>query len=197
VALILKENMKHIAIILFLIFISCKNESKTKSETQTETESENVIDKSVSEMWNNYIASNPEFKDEEIPEFDFFHNNKEDAHRLAELTINGKKKASSGLFSLYKKYNVDLPKVGTKKIITNFNGKEKAIIENKSVDTIPFNKISQDYAELDMGTEIEALKKWKKAHWDFFESFLEEIGEQPTEKMLIVCVRFETIWTEK
>lgn len=189
--------MKHIAIILFLIFISCKNESKTKSETQTETESENVIDKSVSEMWNNYIASNPEFKDEEIPEFDFFHNNKEDAHRLAELTINGKKKASSGLFSLYKKYNVDLPKVGTKKIITNFNGKEKAIIENKSVDTIPFNKISQDYAELDMGTEIEALKKWKKAHWDFFESFLEEIGEQPTEKMLIVCVRFETIWTEK
>jgi uncharacterized protein YhfF len=197
VALILKENMKHIAIILFLIFISCKNESKTKSETQTETESENVIDKSVSEMWNNYIASNPEFKDEEIPEFDFFHNNKEDAHRLAELTINGKKKASSGLFSLYKKYNVDLPKVGTKKIITNFNGKEKAIIENKSVDTIPFNKISQDYAELDMGTDIEALKKWKKAHWDFFESFLEEIGEQPTEKMLIVCVRFETIWTEK
>ena len=195
--------MKHLTIILFLIFISCKNESKTKiqTETQTETEmvteSENVIDKSVSEMWKNYIESNPKFKGEEIPESDFFHNNREDANRLAELTLNGKKKASSGLYSLYKQYNVDLPKVGTKQIITNFDGKAQAIIENKNVDTIPFNKISKDYAELDMGTDIKPLEKWKKAHWDFFEGFLEESGEKPTEEMLIVCVRFETIWTKK
>lgn len=97
---------------------------------------------------------------------------------------------------MYKQYNVDLPKVGTKQIITDFDGKAQAIIENKSVDTIPFNKISKDYAELDMGTDSEPLKKWKKAHWDFFESFLKESGEKPTEEMLIVCVRFETIWTK-
>jgi uncharacterized protein YhfF len=84
-----------------------------------------------------------------------------------------------------------------KQIVTDFDGKAKAIIENISVDTIPFNKISKDYAELDMGTTIEPLEKWKKAHWDFFESFLEESGAQPTEEMLIVCVRFETIWPEK
>ena len=178
--------MKHLTIILFLIFISCKNETKTQTE--------NGINKSVSEMWNNYMESNPEVKDKEIPEFDFFHNNREDAHRLAELTLNGKKKASSGLYSLYKQYNVDLPKVGTKQIITDFDGKAKAIIENTSVDTIPFNKIPKVYAELDMGTDIEPLEKWKKAHWDFFESFLKESGEKPTKEMLIVCVRFETIW---
>lgn len=193
--------MKHLTIILFLIFMSCKNEPKTKTETEIETETkmdvENGIDKSVYEMWNNYIESNPEFKDEKIPESEFFHNNKEDANRLAKLTLNGKKKASSGLLSLYKQYNVDLPKVGTKQIITDFDGKAKAIIENVSVDTIPFNKISKEYAELDMGTDIEPLEKWKKAHWDFFESFLEESGEKPTEKMLMVCVRFKTIWTEK
>jgi len=195
--------MKCLTIILFLIFISCKNESKTKPEiqtetqTETETESENVIDESVSEMWNNYIEANPELKDEEIPESDFFHNNREDANRLAELTLNGKKKASSGLYSLYKQYNVDLPKVGTKQIVTDFDGKAKAIIENTSVDTIPFNEISKDYAELDMGTDVDPLEKWKKAHWDFFESFLKENGEKPTEDMLVVCVRFETIWPEK
>lgn len=193
--------MKYLILVLFLIFISCKNESKTKTETQAETttemESENGIDKSVSEMWNNYIESNPEFKDEEIPESDFFHNNREDANQLAELTLNGKKKASSGLYTLYKQYEVDLPKVGTKQIITDFDGKAQVIIENRSVDTIPFNKISEKYAELDMGTDIEPLEKWKKAHWDFFEGFLKESGEKPTEEMLIVCVRFDTIWTEK
>ena len=195
--------MKHLIIVLFFIFISCKNETKSKTEiisqteTQEETDSENKIDKSVSEMWNNYVESNPEFKDHEIPESEFFHNNKEDANRLAELTLNGKKKASSGLLSLYKQYNVELPKAGTKQIITDFDGKAKAIIENISVDTIPFNEISKEYAELDMGTDIEPLEKWKKAHWDFFESFLKESGEKPKEEMLIVCVRFETIWTKK
>lgn len=181
---------------LFVFFLSCKTDEKTKSEVVNEkqTETLNGIGKSPLEMWTDFTQSNPEYKKEEIPESDFFHNNKEDANRLAELTLTGKKRATSGLYSLYQHYNADLPNVGTKQILTDFEGKAKAIIENISVDTIPFNMISKEYAELDMGTDIEPLKKWKKAHWDFFESFLEESGEKPTEEMLIVCVRFEKIW---
>ena len=192
--------MRHISIFLFLILVGCKNENKNRSEIGTDnqsemtTETEDGIDKSVSEMWNNFTESNPEFKNDEIPESDFFHNNEADANRLAELTLTGKKRASSGLHSLYQQYNVDLPTVGAKQIVTDFNGKAKAIIENVSVDTIPFNKISKEYAELDMGTDIEPLEKWKKAHWDFFESFLKENGEKPTEDMLIVAVEFKKIW---
>lgn len=195
--------MNYLTIILLLIFISCKSgakketDIKTEIEMKSESETEGDMDKTVYEMWNNYIESNPEFKTQEIPESDFFHNNREDANRLAELTLNGKKKATSSLFSLYEQYDIDLPKVGTKQIVTDFDGKAKAIIENKSVDTIPFNKISEYYAELDMGTNIEPLKKWKKAHWDFFEGFLKESGKKPTEEMLMVCVTFETIWTGK
>ncbi|WP_339657850.1 hypothetical protein [uncultured Maribacter sp.] len=55
-----------------MIFISCKNKSKTKTATETK----NRIDQSVYEMWSGYIESNPELKDEEIPESDLFHNNK-------------------------------------------------------------------------------------------------------------------------
>lgn len=203
--LILKKlTMRHFTLVLILVFASCKNETKTKIETETESEivtekqveSENGVDKSVSEMWKNFIELNPEFKNEKIPESDFFHNNREDANRLAELTKKGKKQASSGLYSLYKQYDVDLPKVGTKQIVTDFDGKAKVIIENVSVDTIPFNKISKEYAELDMGTNIEPLEKWKKAHWGFFENFLKESGEKPTEEMLIVAVKFKKIWTE-
>ena len=191
VAINTEKIMKHLTIILFLILISCK------SETKTETKTENGIDKTVYEMWNNYTKSNPKFKNNEIPESWHFHNNEEDANRLAELTLNGKKKASSGLYSWYEEANADLPKIGTKHIITDFDGKARAIIEIKKVDTIPFNQISKDYAEMDMGTKIEPLKKWKKAHWDFFASVMEESGEKPTEEMLVVCERFETIWTEK
>ena len=45
-----------------------------------------------------------------------------------------------------------------------------------------------------MGTTIEPLKKWKKAHWDFFTSTMQDSGEKPTEDMLVVCEIFEVIW---
>ena len=191
--------MRNLTILLFLIFIGCKNGTKSdgKKITESETKTENGIEQSVSEMWTDYTESNSQLKNSEIPENEYFHDNEKDADRLAELTLNDKKKASSGLYSLYKHYQVDLPKVGKKLIITDFDGNAKAIIETTSVDTIPFKKISEDYAELDMGTNIEPLEKWKKAHWEFFAGAMEEIGEKPTEEMLVVCEKFKRIWPEK
>ena len=186
-----------------MILVSCKNQPKTESEkehkveTKTDTETENGIDKSVYEMWDNFTDLNPQFKKDELPDSHPYHNNEYDANRLAELIVNGKKKASSNLYFWYKEANADLSKIGTKSIVTDFNGKARAIIEIKKVDTIPFNQIHKEYAELDMGTNIEPLKKWKKAHWDFFENALKQSGEKPTEEMLIVCEWFETIWPKK
>ncbi|WP_290696340.1 hypothetical protein [Lacinutrix sp.] len=42
------------------------------TETEYELETENRIDKSVSGMWSNFTKSNPKFKNEEIPQSDFF-----------------------------------------------------------------------------------------------------------------------------
>lgn len=189
--LIQLEPMKYIIIILLVILSSCKN------ITKTEKANENGIDNSVTEMWNNYIKSNSEFATNEMPEAESFHNNKEDADRLADLILKEKKKAGSSMYSLYEKYSVDLPEVGTKQIVTDFDGQAIAIIEIVKVDTIPFNQISTAYAELDMGTNIAPLEKWKKAHWNFFESFMTEDDDKLTEDMLIVCTWFETIWPTK
>lgn len=155
------------------------------------------IDASVYEMWDNFTKANPEFDKNQLPEAWHFHNNKEDANRLAKLIVSGEKRASSNLYFWYAEANADFQKIGSKHIITDFDGKAKAIIEIKKIDTIPFHKITSEYAALDMGTKIEPLTKWKKAHWDFFEKALKESGEKPTENMLIVCEWFDTIWTEK
>ena len=186
-----KNTMRYIAIILFSILVGCKNETKTKSVPESK------IDKSVYEMWHSFTESNPELKQHKMPESWFFHYNEEEANRLAELIVSGKKRAGSSLYFWYEEAKADLPPVGTKHIITDFDGKAKAIIEIKKVDTIPFNKIPKDYAEMDMGTKIEPLKKWRKAHWDFFMTEMGQSGESPTEDMLIVCEIFETIWTER
>ena len=183
--------MRNFTIICFLLFVSCK------SDTKTELKTDDGIDRTVYELWQSFTESNPEFKDTEMPESWFFHNNEKDANRLAELIVKGKKKAGSGLYEWYEEADADLPIIGTKHIITDFDGKARAIIEIRKVDTIRFNQISKEYAELDMGTKIEALKKWKKAHWDFFANAMKESGTNPTKDMLIVCEQFETIWTEK
>lgn len=169
---------------LILFLLCCKNETNFTSEENN----------SVVEIWKNYLEANPKLKDKSLPDSWFFHNNKADANRLGKLVLIGKKKAGSGLYSWYKDANADLPKLGTKHIITNFNGKALAIIEIRKVDTIPFNKISKDYASLDMGTSDQPLEKWRKAHWDFFESTLKEHAKTPTDNTLVVCEWFETVW---
>lgn len=113
------------------------------------------------------------------------------------MILNGKKQAGSTPYFFYEQANADLPKTGTKSIVTDFHGKALAIIEIKKVDTIPFYQISREYAAMDMGTDIEPLQKWKKAHWDFFTAVMEENGAKPSEEMLVVCEIFETIWPEK
>lgn len=178
--------MRLTSIFLFLMLICCKSETKNDPDTEIAVES----------MWTSFKKAHPEAQEEQ-PESYFFHDNKEDADRLAKLILDGKKKAGSGLYMWYKEAKAPLPEVGTKIIVTNFEGIPLAIIETTKVDTIPFNKVSSSYAQMDMGTEIDALNKWKKAHWDFFANAMEESGEQPTETMLIVCERFKTIWPEK
>ena len=179
--------MRYIGILALLLVVSCK------SEKQNET----TIDKTVSNMWGDFIKSNPESADEEIPESWFFHNNEKDADRLAGLTLQGKKQASSGLYYWYEQADADLPKVGTKHIVTDFKGKAKAIIEIIRVDTVPFKEITKEYAELDMGTNKEPLEKWKEALWEFFSNAMIENGQKPSEDMLVVCEWFDTIWPMK
>lgn len=191
--------MRHITIILFLFFISCKTDKKNEINSQAEKElvTENRIDKTVYEMWNDFTESNPEFKKDELPDTDFFDEDEIEAERFAKLILNKKKQTSSGLYIWYKEANIGLPKIGTKLIVTNLNGEARAIIETKKVDTIPFNQITKDYAELDMGTNIKPLEKWKKAHWKFFANTLDENGQKVTDEVLVVCEWFETIWPKK
>ncbi|WP_396596243.1 ASCH domain-containing protein [Dokdonia sp. R86516] len=190
--------MKIAITLLLLISIGCKNEAPTRKVTASlqEEQTQEHIDSSVSAMWRDFKQAHSEYANEPQPNADFFHDNKEDANRLAGLTVLGKKQASSSLYFLYKKYGVDLPQAEDLQIITNFEGKAQAIIKTKTVDTVAYNDISKAYAILDMGTAFNALGQWEKAHQAFFESYTKESGVKTIDSMLIVCETFETIWTK-
>ena len=73
------NKIKFSILFLILILLSCKSESKPTREDD--------IDTSVYDMWNAFKASNPEFKNEDLPDSDFFHDNEVDANRLAKLGL--------------------------------------------------------------------------------------------------------------
>jgi len=190
--------MKQLLLLVLLCFLSCdyfeKPTTEEQTETTTKTDTENAVDISVTQMWEDYTVANPNEATSERPESWFFHNNKADADRLGKLVAAGKKQAGSGLYIWYEEASAPLPESGTKHIITDFDGKALAIIETRKVDTIPFNKITAEYASLDMGTDEQPLEKWKKAHSDFFTMALAESNDTFLEDMLVVCEYFETIW---
>jgi len=120
-------------------------------------------------MWNDYTTSNSGIENIEMPDSWHFYNKRENANRLTKVTSTGKKRAITKLYSWYENDNMELDKIEAKHIIIVFDGKAQAIIDIKKIDTIPFNPISTEYAARDMNTDIEPLKKWKKAHWTFFQ----------------------------
>lgn len=183
--------MKNLTFIVILLFLSCKPTPKTEVASETE------IDPSVYKMWEDFTQANTAFKDNEMPESMYFHDNQKDADRLAALVVEGKKTASSGLYAWYQEACADLPAVGTQNIITNYDGTAHVIIETVQVDTVPFNQISAAYAAMDMGTKVDALAQWKKAHRVFFQYALEESDQRFSEDMLVVCEIFKIVWPQE
>jgi len=84
---------------------------------------------------------------------------------------------------------------GTLAAIIDGSGNARCIIETLSVTPTPFNQVDEQFA-YDEGEGDRTLEWWRKAHWDFFSRTLPRIGKQPSEDMILLCERFQVIYTE-
>ncbi|CAL2074552.1 ASCH domain-containing protein [Tenacibaculum sp. 190524A02b] len=171
-----------------LLFCSCKNKETKQNKMEVK------IDRSVIELWEDFLANNPSFKNVTMPDSWFFCDNEKDANECAQLVVDGIKQATSTSLWWYETNNEPLPKKGDIYIITDWNGKGKAIIQTTVIEQVPYNKITQEYAEIE-GEGDKSLEYWKKVHWDYYSREMKIKNEKPTEDMLIVCEQFKTIWT--
>ena len=154
------------------------------------------IHPSVNQMWEDFIKENNEYKSHEMPESWYFCDNKMDANECADLVVNKVKQATSTSLWWYEKNNERLPKSNDIYIVTDWDGMAKAIIRTTKVNKVPFNHITKHYAEIE-GEGNKSLEYWKKIHWDYFTREMKPFGAMPSEKMIIVCEQFETIWDIK
>ena len=149
---------------------------------------------SSEKMWEEFTSKNQIYKKKGIPESFFFCDNKKDADECSELVLKGIKQATACSLWSYKKHNRSLPKKGDLFIVTNWNGKAKAIAETTNTQQVSFNQITPEFARTE-GEGDKSLTYWKKVHWDFFSREMRKHGKKPSENMIIVCEYFKIIWS--
>lgn len=143
----------------------------------------------IQRFWNDFcMKSNQEGK-EYNDAFQFG----ADADWLADLVINDKKTATTSGFVFYELEKEDLPQVGEFNIVLNGENDPVAVIQIKSVDIVPMNEVKEDFALAEGEGDY---KFWWEAHEKFFTELLKEYDKEFSPDMLVVCERFEKIYSK-
>ncbi|CAG9621524.1 ASCH domain-containing protein [Sutcliffiella rhizosphaerae] len=114
-----------------------------------------------------------------------------DANRLASLVVEGKKTATCSAYLAYERENEALPIIGEFSIVLDANEDPVAVIKTESVEVVPMNMVSEDFAVAEGEGDYQY---WWNAHEYFFRHVLKEYGLEYSPEMLLVCERFKKVY---
>ena len=97
--------------------------------------------------------------------FEAFHfcNNEDDANKLAELVLQGTKRATASLGWVYEAEDEPLPEVGNLSVVTSWAQEPLCVIETVQVDVVPYDQVSEEFAAVE-GEGDKSLRYWREAH---------------------------------
>ena len=150
---------------------------------------------SPAEMWEAFLESCGQTPDTTSKSYSawYFGDGEEMASQLADLVLEGTKRATAGAVDVYEFEGEDLPLAGDYSVITDFHGRAKCVIRTTSVEVVPFSEVTADFAAIE-GEGDGSLDYWRSVHWDFFTREFKSFGIHPTEALLVVCEQFEVIY---
>lgn len=147
---------------------------------------------SVTEMWERFIESSPEYSETKYRAW-YFCDNERCANELAALVSIGIKRATTSLMLWYENGNEVMPEVNDVNIVTDWNGVAQCIIKTKKVLVLPFKNVYCEMAFTE-GEGDKSLDYWKKAHVSFFERELENEKIKFSGDTEVVFEEFEMIF---
>lgn len=107
------------------------------------------------------------------------------AERLKELILNGKKKATTGLYSEGSK----VPRTGDYEAILDSNKKRFCIIRCTNVEIKPFLEVGYDFVQKE-GEGDKDVEEWREKHRKFF--------NLRNDNIKVICEEFEIVlWTQR
>ena len=148
----------------------------------------------VAEFWNTFAASVGGVQETRFYEVFSFGDSEELANSLAELVLQGIKRATAGAVWSFEAEGKGLPVRGDLSVVTDWSGKPLCIIETQSVEVVPFSEVSSEFAATE-GEGDGSLAFWRKAHREFFTRECVQAGREFSESMLVACERFEVVYS--
>ncbi|MFF3066113.1 ASCH domain-containing protein [Oerskovia sp. NPDC057915] len=109
------------------------------------------------------------------------------ADGLLAAVLSGEKTATSSSRWEYDD-DVPLPQVGELSIILDGAGHPRALIRTTSVEVVPFDEVTADFAAAE-GEDDRSLDSWRAGHREYFSRVL--VGQEFRDDMPVVCERFE------
>lgn len=115
------------------------------------------------------------------------------ADELVGLVLAGRKRATAGALWSYEADGDPVPQPGEFSIVTDGTGRARCIIRTTSVEVVPFNRVSAEFAAAEGEGDL-SLDYWREGHWRYFTRELAQFGKRPAEDMPVVCERFEVVY---
>ena len=121
----------------------------------------------VQQFWNDFCVANHNEGTKYKDAFQFGAS----ADWLADLVVEGKKTATTSGFMFYELEKEAIPQAGEYYIVLNGQDEPAAVIQIQSVEVVPMNEVTEDYAIAEGGGDYQF---WWEAHEKFFTELLKE-----------------------
>lgn len=150
---------------------------------------------SVRTMWSEFVKSLNKKHEEMNDAFTswYFGADQKTADELAELVLNGTKRATASLYESYIFEKEPIPKVGDYSVITNWEGEGKCIIQTTAINICPFKDVTEAFARRE-GEGDKSLDYWRDVHRHFFSLECDDMSKTFDEDMLVICEEFEVVY---
>jgi uncharacterized protein YhfF len=151
-----------------------------------------MMPQSIAEFWDAFITAARLPADTRYYDVTCFGDNQQLADGLAQLVLDGVKRATAGAVWAFEQEGKRLPIVGDLSIIRNWAGAPLCVIETTAIDLTPFHRVSAEFAQTE-GEGDGSLDYWRQCHRDFFTRECEAAGKKFDEDLLICCERFRVV----
>ncbi|RCW63636.1 ASCH domain-containing protein [Pseudorhodoferax soli] len=153
------------------------------------------IPPNIQSFWKRFEANAGTTMHERFYEAFHFDNNEVGAASLAELVLEGRKRATASLDWIFDATGRARPRSGHLSVVTDWRGNPLCVIQTLEVSVVQFAEVGLDFAA-EEGEGDGSLKHWRDCHWLYFSAECKRIGRVPDLAMPVLCERFELSYRE-
>ena len=142
------------------------------------------------QMWEAFLKVNPAAAGEDVEAWYYGGDNPD---KLAQLTAQGIKTATSSAYPLYEAEREPLPRSGTYSVVMERDGTAVCVVYTTKVYVVPYRDVSSEHAWKE-GEGDRSLGYWRMVHELFFTEALSKIGLVFNEDLGVVCEEFAKVY---